>query len=56
MLMLMSLYRKRETHLLSLLKGDAPPLTRISLYLHNQRRAILTSISLLPQQQVRLRS
>jgi hypothetical protein len=33
-----SLYTEREIHPLSILKEDAPPVTRVSLYSHNGRR------------------
>jgi hypothetical protein len=51
MLMLVSLYTERETRPLSLLT-----VTRVLLYLHNRRHAVLTHVSLLSQKRARFRS
>jgi hypothetical protein len=54
-LTLVFLYTEWETHPLSLLKGDAPLVTHISLYLPNLICIIGTHISLLSQKRTRLR-
>jgi hypothetical protein len=54
-LMPVSLFIERETRPLSLLKGYALPVMRVSLYFYNRRCVILTCVSLLSQKRARLR-